>query len=155
MSSLSQEARRAPPFLRVAALAVTAAAFGLIFGFGLIISHMIDPARVAGFLDIAGNWNPALAFVMGGAVIVAAPAFWLARRRKTALLGTGFALPDRYNVTWPLVGGAALFGLGWGLSGICPGPSLVLLASLTPQALVFVAALAAGIFLADTIKAKR
>lgn len=141
--------------LRVVALAVSAAIFGLIFGFGLIISHMVDPARVAGFLDVAGAWNPALAFVMGGAVVVAAPAFWLARRRKSALLGTDFNLPDRTNFTWPLVVGAALFGLGWGLSGICPGPSLVLLASLTPQALVFVAALVAGIFLADKVKARR
>jgi len=104
---------------------------------------------------VAGKWNPALAFVMGGAVVVAAPAFWLARRRTRALLGTEFSLPNRFNITWPLVLGAALFGLGWGLSGICPGPSLVLLASLSPQALIFVAALAAGIFLADAVKAKR
>ncbi len=141
--------------LRLVALAVTAAAFGLIFGFGLILSHMIDPARVAGFLDVAGDWNPALAFVMGGAVVVAAPAFWLARRRTHAFLGTAFALPDRFNITWPLVLGAAVFGLGWGLSGICPGPSLVLLAGLTPQALIFVTALAAGIFLADAVKLRR
>ncbi|GAA0534577.1 hypothetical protein FHS83_003077 [Rhizomicrobium palustre] len=138
--------------LRHVALVVTAAAFGIIFGLGLILSHMTDPARVAGFLDIAGAWNPALAFVMGGAVVVAAPAFWLARRRRSALLGTRFELPNRFAITWQLVLGAAVFGLGWGLSGICPGPALVLLSSLAPQVLVFVAALIAGIVLADQLK---
>jgi uncharacterized membrane protein YedE/YeeE len=140
---------------RVAGLTATAGIFGLIFGLGLIVSHMIDPARVAGFLDVAGKWNPALAFVMGGAVVVAAPAFWFARRHQTALLGTPFALPNRFVMTWPLVLGAAIFGLGWGLSGICPGPGLVLVAGLAPQALVFAGALAAGILLADAVARRR
>ncbi|MEN6543796.1 DUF6691 family protein [Parvibaculum sp.] len=128
---------------------LTSAFFGLVFGFGLIVSHMVDPQRVADFLDITGTWNPALAFVMGGAILVAAPAFAYARRHHRSLLGGGINLPDRFRINAPLVAGAAIFGLGWGLSGICPGPGLVLLMSFTPQALVFVSALAAGILLVD------
>jgi Predicted transporter component len=134
---------------------IFAGLFGVVFGTGLVLSHMIDPARVAGFLDVAGDWNPALAFVMGGAVVTAAPAFWLARRRQKALLGTPLTLPDRFHVNGKLVFGAALFGLGWGLSGICPGPGLVLLASLSPPAIVFVGALAVGVFLADATRLPR
>jgi len=138
--------------VQAAALTVTAAVFGVVFGTGLILSHMVDPARVAGFLDFTGDWNPALAFVMGSAVLVAAPAFWIARRRETALLGTPLELPDRFKFTWPLFLGAAVFGLGWGLSGICPGPGLVLLAGLSREAVIFVGALAVGVFLADAVK---
>lgn len=141
-------------FVQVAAQSITAAVLGAVFGTGLILSGMVDPARVAGFLDITGQWQPALALVMGGAIVVAAPAFWLARHREKAVLGTPFALPDRFTITWRLILGAALFGIGWGLSGICPGPGLTLLTTLTTKALVFIAALAAGIFLADAWKAK-
>jgi uncharacterized membrane protein YedE/YeeE len=131
---------------------IAAGVFGVIFGTGLILSHMVDPARVAGFLDVTGDWNPSLAFVMGGAIVVATPAFWYARRHQQALLGTPFNLPDRSNITWQLVAGAAIFGIGWGLSGICPGPSVVLLASLTAPALVFFATVVVGILLADFVK---
>jgi uncharacterized protein len=132
--------------MRAIAEIAAALVFGLIFGFGLIVSHMVDPARVAAFLDVAGNWNPALAFVMGGAVIVAAPAFAVARRTSRALLGP-IELPDRFRIDARLIIGATLFGIGWGLSGICPGPALVLLGSLEAHALVFVGALIIGIWI--------
>jgi uncharacterized protein len=130
-------------------LTLTAGIFGLIFGFGLLLSHMVDPARVAAFLDVTGDWNPALAFVMGGAIIVAAPAFAYARHHHRSLIGVPFELPNRFNITGRLVGGAALFGIGWGLSGICPGPGIVLAGSLEVHALVFVGAVIAGSLLSD------
>ena len=138
--------------LQSIAIVITAGLFGVVFGTGLILSHMIDPARVAGFLDVSGNWNPSLAFVMSGAIVVAAPAFWYARRHQHAILGTPFELPDRFKITWRLVLGAAIFGIGWGLSGICPGPGIVLLGSLTAPALVFFATVVIGILLADVVK---
>ena len=131
------------------ALTLAAGVFGLIFGFGLLLSHMVDPARVAAFLDITGEWNPALAFVMGGAIIVAAPAFAYARSHRQSLIGVPFELPNRFNITGRLVFGAALFGIGWGLSGICPGPGIVLAGSLDVPALVFVGAVVAGSLLSD------
>jgi hypothetical protein len=130
-------------------LTLTAGLFGLIFGFGLLLSHMVDPARVAAFLDVASNWNPALAFVMGGAIIVAAPAFAYARHHRQSLIGASFELPNRFNITPRLVFGAALFGIGWGLSGICPGPGIVLAGSLEWPALVFVGAVIVGSLLSD------
>ena len=138
--------------LQSVAITIAAGVFGAIFGTGLILSHMVDPARVAGFLDVTGDWNPSLAFVMGGAIVVAAPAFWYARRHQHALLGTPFDLPDRFKITWRLVLGAAIFGIGWGLSGICPGPGIVLLGSLTAPALVFFATVVIGILLADVVR---
>jgi uncharacterized protein len=137
--------------LQSSVLAATAGLFGLIFGFGLLLSHMVDPARVAAFLDVAGHWNPALAFVMGGAIVVAAPAFAYARLHKNALIGAPFELPDRFRITFRLVFGAVLFGIGWGLSGICPGPGIVLAGSLNAPALVFIAAVVAGSLLVDLV----
>ena len=136
-------------FVQSSALTLSAGLFGLIFGFGLLLSHMVDPARVAAFLDIAGAWNPALAFVMGGAIVVAAPAFAYARRHHQSLIGVPFELPNRFNITFRLVFGAALFGIGWGLSGVCPGPGIVLAGSLDVPALVFVGAVIAGSLLSD------
>ena len=127
---------------------IAAAFFGLLFGFGLIVSQMTDPEVITDFLDLAGAWNPSLLLVMAAGVIVAAPAFALARRGRHALLGDPFALPDRLKINRELVAGAAIFGLGWGLSGICPGPSLVLLGTFDPGALIFVPAVIAGSFLA-------
>ena len=98
------------PALQSASLAAVAAVLGLVFGFGLLLSHMVDPARVAAFLDITGSWNPALAFVMGAAVVVAAPAFAYARRHRRSILGIAFELPDRFKITRRLVIGAAIFG---------------------------------------------
>ena len=135
------------------ALTITAGVFGLVFGSGLELSHMADPARVAAFLDVTGDWNPALAFVMGGAILVAFPAFWYARRRRKALLGDAIELPARKPVTARLVLGAAIFGVGWGLSGICPGPGLVLLGSLEPHALTFVGAMVIGMLVKDRLLA--
>jgi len=143
------------PALRSASLAAVAAVLGLIFGFGLLLSHMVDPARVAAFLDITGSWNPALAFVMGAAVIVAAPAFAYARRHRESLLGIIIELPNRFNITRRLVIGAAIFGVGWGLSGICPGPGIVLAGSLNTGGLVFVAAVIVGSLLTNALPGKQ
>lgn len=99
---------------------LASALFGVLFGVGLLVSGMTDPARVLAFLDVAGAWNPALALVMGAAVAVALPAFAIARRRGVSALGEPIALPDRFRIDARLVSGAAIFGLGWGLSGICP-----------------------------------
>ncbi len=124
---------------------------GLLFGIGLIVSGMTDPQRVLGFLDVAGAWNPALALVMGGAVLVSMPAFALARRRGRAWGGERLCLPERGTVTPQLVGGSALFGVGWGLSGVCPGPGVVLAVGATGPALLFFAAMLAGMWLSDRL----
>ncbi|MES1199982.1 MAG: YeeE/YedE family protein [Pseudomonadota bacterium] len=119
--------------------------FGLVFGVGLILSGMTDPARVIGFLDVAGRWDASLAFVMGGAVLAALPFFLSARRRARPVLGAAFEQPDRFRVDAALVLGAATFGFGWGLAGLCPGPALVNL-GLRPGAVwLFVLALALGL----------
>ena len=128
--------------------AMSAALFGAMFGLGLLLSGMLDPAKVLGFLDVAGAWNPQLAFVMGGAIAVAFPAFLIARRRERTLLGDPLTLPPRLGLDRGLVGGAALFGLGWGLVGICPGPGIVLLGFAGPPAWTFAAAMVAGVVLA-------
>lgn len=117
---------------------------GLLFGTGLLLSGMTTPANVLAFLDIAGAWNPALAIVMASAITVAAPAFYLVRRRRRTLLGAASALDNRRPVDRALLVGSAVFGVGWGLSGICPGPGLVIAASGSAGALVFVATMSAG-----------
>lgn len=127
------------------------AAAGLLFGIGLILSGMSDPQRVLAFLDVFGAWNPALAWVMGGAVAVTLPAFALVRRRRRSLLNGALQLPDRGVITPALVGGSALFGLGWGLSGVCPGPAVVLAATGAWQAVLFVAAMVAGMRISDRL----
>jgi len=131
--------------------ALTAFGFGLLFGLGLLLSGMTDPDRVKAFLDVAGAWNPALALVMGGAIAVALPAFAFARRNSHSLLGEAIDLPAKRQIDAPLVIGAAIFGLGWGLAGICPGPALVLAGHAAPGALVFVAALLIGTRLAERL----
>jgi uncharacterized membrane protein YedE/YeeE len=124
--------------------ALAALASGLLFGVGLAVGHMTDPAVVLGFLDVAGDWNATLAFVMGGALAVTAAGYRWVLRRERPLFEPGFQLPTRRDVDARLVGGAAVFGLGWGLVGFCPGPALAALASGLPGVFVFVAALAAG-----------
>jgi len=123
---------------------LASALFGVLFGVGLLVSGMTDPARVLGFLDVAGAWNPALAFVMAGAVAVAAPAFWIARKRQVSVLGEPIETPDRFKIDARLLVGAGVFGVGWGLSGICPGPGLVLLGQDGLGAAAFVGALVVG-----------
>ena len=123
---------------------VFALVIGLIFGFGLCLSGMYQPAKVTGFLDLAGEWDPSLAFVMGGAVVVALPAFLLARRRSAAWIGGAIDLPAAQTIDPPLVVGSAIFGIGWGLCGVCPAPGVVDLGFLSPGAAVFVASMAAG-----------
>ncbi len=130
---------------------LTALFAGLLFGAGLLLSRMCDPQRVLAFLDVAGKWNPALALTMGGAVLVAAPAFYYVRKRHVDLLGVVTTLPDRFKITPRLLGGSAIFGIGWGLSGICPGPSLLLLTGGTLQSVVFVAGIVAGFFVASDL----
>jgi len=117
---------------------------GLIFGAGLLISGMNQPEKVLGFLDIFGNWDATLAFVMAGAVAVAATGFALARRRAAPLLAAKFSWPERRDIDTPLVAGAILFGIGWGLVGICPGPALVNLAGMSLPIVVFAAAMVIG-----------
>ncbi len=128
---------------------------GLVFGLGLLLSGMADPAKVLGFLDLAGAWDPSLAFVMAGAIAVGALAFALARRRATALLGDAMQLPTATAIDRRLVVGSLVFGAGWGLAGFCPGPALAALGLGAPQALVFVAAMLAGMGLFELIEAAR
>ena len=123
---------------------LTALVAGLLFGGGLLVSGMTNPAVVLGFLDVAGSWNPALAFTMAGAIAVSAPAFYFVRRQQKTVLGEAAPLSRSGRVDAPLVAGSAVFGVGWGLSGICPGPSLILLTGASMQAFVFVGAMAAG-----------
>ena len=123
---------------------------GLIFGVGLLISGMVQPTKVLGFLDIFGAWDPSLAVVMAAALAVSVPGFLLVNGRSRPLLGTrSFFWPTKRDIDSPLVVGAALFGIGWGLVGLCPGPALESLATLSPGVLVFVAAMAGGIALHD------
>jgi uncharacterized protein len=117
---------------------------GLVFGLGLILSGMADPAKVLGFLDLAGAWDPSLALVMVGAIAVGLVAFALVKRRDTTLLGLAFKLPTATQIDRRLVGGSLLFGAGWGLAGFCPGPALVALGMGEIKAVVFVAAMLAG-----------
>lgn len=119
-------------------------AAGLIFGLGLVISGMADPAKVLNFLDVAGPWDPSLAFVMGGAVAVTAAGYrWVLGWRKP-LFAAKFQVPSRRDIDGRLLVGPALFGLGWGLSGLCPGPALTSLGLGAPGVLVFVPAMLAG-----------
>lgn len=117
---------------------------GALFGLGLAISGMVDPQKVIGFLDVAGDWDPTLASVMGGALLVAFPAFRLISKRSRPVLEDNFALPTKTEIDARLLGGAALFGVGWGLSGFCPGPAVTALASGLTPVFAFVAAMLVG-----------
>lgn len=128
---------------------------GLVFGLGLLLSGMADPAKVLGFLDLAGAWDPSLMFVMGGAVGVGAVAFAAARRRERSLLGEPMQVPTKTGIDRRLVAGALLFGAGWGLAGFCPGPAIVALGLGEPGAVVFVAAMLAGMGLFEFIERRR
>lgn len=122
-----------------------AAYTGVLFAVGLVVSTMTDPGRVIGFLDITGRWDPTLAFVMGGAIAVHLPLLRLVRKRRAPVFDTRFHLPAETRIEPALVLGSAMFGVGWGLSGYCPGPALVSLGSGALPVLVFVGAMIAGI----------
>lgn len=128
---------------------------GLLFGLGLIIAGMGNPAKVLAFLDLAGNWDPSLALVMGGAIPVSAIAFWLAERRSTTIFGHAIQLPNTRNLDRRLIIGGLLFGIGWGLAGICPGPALVLLGAGVAKALIFIAAMLVGMALFEALERSR
>jgi uncharacterized protein len=128
---------------------------GLIFGIGLLVSGMTDPNKVLGFLDLFGAWDATLAFVMAGAVAVSSAGFALARRRGTPQLAAKHLWPTRSDIDTPLVAGSALFGIGWGLVGLCPGPALVNLAGLSLPVIAFVAAMAIGMLGYDFWSARR
>lgn len=139
--------------MKGAVLSFLALVFGLVFGAGLILSGMIDTANVKGFLDITGTWKPALLFVMGGAVLVALPLFQWAIRKGKALNGAALETPPQKPDARLLIG-AAIFGVGWGLSGICPGPGIVWLGIDPLSVLPFIIAVVAGAFLADLFRPK-
>lgn len=128
---------------------------GLLFGLGLALAGMTDPARVLGFLDLFGAWDPTLMFVLGGAVVTTFIGYRVVFRREQPMLGETFQLPTRQDLDGRLIGGAALFGIGWGLSGYCPGPAIASIAGLTAPLLAMLAAMVAGWFLARAIPARR
>jgi uncharacterized protein len=132
---------------------------GFIFGTGLVMSGMTDTAKVLGFLDLLamrqGGWDPTLLIVMASALMVSIPGFWLARRRGRPVLATSMAWPSRSDIDRRLIAGAALFGAGWGLVGLCPGPAIANLATLSPPILLFVAAMLAGMMAHDAWRRSR
>lgn len=126
---------------------IAALVAGILFGIGLAVSQMVNPAKVLGFLDIFGRWDPSLALVMAGAVVVAFVGFRLVRSRPAPLFGARFELPTRRDLDGRLIAGAAIFGIGWGLTGFCPGPAIASLAFGIPESVVFVVAMALGAWL--------
>lgn len=123
---------------------VTSLLAGLVFGLGLILSGMANPAKVLGFLDLAGAWDPSLALVMAGAIAVGLIAFAVARRRTVSYLGSPMQLPEGRQIDRRLVAGSVLFGIGWGVAGFCPGPALVAFGMGQTKSMVFVASMLAG-----------
>ena len=136
-------------------LALASLLAGLVFGLGLILSGMADPAKVLGFLDLAGAWDPSLAFVMAGAIAVGMVAFMVARRRTVSLLGAEMRLPGARHIDRRLVVGGMLFGVGWGIAGFCPGPGLVALGMGEGKALIFVVAMLAGMGIFEWLERPR
>lgn len=128
---------------------------GLLFGLGLMVSGMANPAKVVGFLDLAGRWDPSLALVMAGAIAVGSAAFLLAKNRTRSLLGADMKLPTASRIDRRLVMGSALFGMGWGIAGFCPGPGLVALGMGESKALVFVAAMLTGMAVFEVLEKRR
>ena len=133
-------------------LVLTSLLSGLIFGLGLILSGMANPAKVLGFLDLLGRWDPSLSLVMGGAVAVASVAFFLMRKRSLSLLGAALKLPAATHIDRRLVGGGLLFGVGWGVAGFCPGPALVALGMGEAKAVIFVLAMLAGMAVFEVLE---
>lgn len=131
---------------------VVAFIVGLLFGIGLIVAGMTSPAKVLGFLDLAGSWDPSLAFVMGGAILVGLLGFRTAGRRERSLLGEAMRLPAAARIDRRLVLGGVTFGVGWGLAGFCPGPALASLATGGTKALLFTGAMVAGMALFEVLE---
>ncbi|OED38919.1 hypothetical protein AB833_17985 [Chromatiales bacterium (ex Bugula neritina AB1)] len=127
---------------------------GLLFGTGLIISGMANPAKVQNFLDITGNWDPSLALVMCGAILVTLPGFYLLRKKHKPFLAEKFSWPTATHFDTKLLGGASLFGIGWGLSGFCPGPAVTALPLAANGTLIFVPAMLAGLVIAKLVLPK-
>ena len=134
---------------------VTAFIVGLVFGIGLIVAGMTDPAKVRGFLDLAGMWDPSLAFVMGGAILVGFAAFRIAGKRERALLGDAMRLPTATHIDRRLVLGGLAFGAGWGLAGFCPGPALASLATGGAKVAIFTSAMVAGMVVFEVLERGR
>jgi uncharacterized protein len=128
---------------------------GFVFGLGLLVSGMANPAKVLGFLDIAGRWDPSLALVMAGAIGVGSVGFAIAARRTRSLVGIEMTLPSTRRIDLRLIGGSALFGIGWGLAGFCPGPALVALGMGLPKALAFVFAMFAGMLAFEFVERRK
>ncbi len=131
---------------------LTAFLAGLIFGLGLLLAGMANPAKVLGFLDLAGAWDPSLALVMAGAIAVALLPFTLAKKRQQSLLGLPMQLPNKREIDRRLIGGSLLFGIGWGIAGICPGPAVAILLTGHWQVLLFVAAMLIGMALFEAFE---
>lgn len=128
---------------------------GLVFGLGLILAGMTDPMKVKAFLDVAGAWDPSLALVMGGAIAVGLPAFARAARRPRSWTGAPIEVPARQRIDRRLIGGGVLFGIGWGVAGLCPGPAIVALGAGMHGAWAFMAAMCAGMLAFDAWDARR
>ena len=127
---------------------------GLVFGIGLIVSGMTNPAKVQGFLDLAGSWDPSLGLVMAGAIAVGFLAFRLAKKRSSAIFGSAMHFPTKNDIDLRLVLGSIVFGVGWGLGGFCPGPALASLGTGSVDALVFVLAMLAGMAIFEVAESR-
>jgi uncharacterized membrane protein YedE/YeeE len=141
--------------MRSSVYALSSFVAGLVFGIGLVVSGLVNPAKVLGFLDLTGAWDPSLAVVMAGAVAVGAVAFAVAGKRTSTLLGAPLALPTARGIDRGLVLGSLAFGVGWGLAGFCPGPALVALGAGKVKALVFVAAMLVGMLVFELVERAR
>ncbi len=135
--------------------ALVALIAGLLFGGGLLLSGMTDPANVLAFLDVGGHWSPSLAFTMAAAIAIALPAFASARRTGRSLRGAAVRISNLRPIDGPLVWGSSLFGIGWGLSGVCPGPGLILVATGAPHAIVFAIGYIVGVYAVDSLSIRR
>lgn len=134
---------------------ITAGLAGLLLGLGLILSGMANPAKVVGFLDVAGPWDPSLGLVMGGGLVAGSIGFALLKKQPTTLLGEPLNLPTSRKIDLRLIMGSVLFGIGWGITGICPGPGLVLLGAGIPEGVIYIASLLVGMALYSVIEILR
>ena len=135
-------------------LGVSALIVGLLFGFGLGVGGMTQPQKVLGFLDVFGSWDPTLIFVMIGAIAIHAIAYRVVRRRASPLLADAFHIPATRHLDWKLITGAAIFGVGWGIAGYCPGPAIAALVTLRSDVLVFVLAMVVGMVVQSKLETK-